>query len=67
MTAGRGSESSNVLNMTCCCVTGTAECNGNHLSYTSTGLVTSQGELKDKLQDKKPGNYCNNPTVSFHL
>lgn len=56
MTAGRGSESSNVMNMTHCCVTGTAECNGNHLSYTSTGLVTSQGEQKAKLQDKKPGN-----------
>jgi len=67
MTVGRGSESSNVLKMTHCCVTGTAECNGNHLSYTSSGPVTSQGEPKGKLQDTKPGNYCNYKTVSLHL
>jgi len=45
-------------------VTGTAECNGNHLGYTSTGPVTSQGEPKGKFEDKKPGNYCNYKTVS---
>jgi hypothetical protein len=46
-----------VLNTTHCYVTGTSECNGNHLSYTSTGPAASQGEPKCKFQDKKPGNY----------
>lgn len=67
MTAGRGSKQSfNVLIMThcCCCVTGNAECNGNHLSYTSTGPLTSQGEPKGKFQDRKPSKYCNYKKVT---
>ena len=70
MTARRGTRHrANVLIMThcCCCVTGTAECNGNHLSYTPTGPVTSQGEPKGKFQDKEPGNYCDYKTISLHL
>jgi hypothetical protein len=68
MAARRGKNNSNVLNITHCCVTGTSECNGNHLIYISTGPVaSSQGEPKCKFQDKKPGNYCNYDTVSLHL
>jgi len=37
-------------------VTGAAECNGNHLSYTATGPLESQDLRKSEFQDSKPGN-----------
>jgi hypothetical protein len=43
---------------------GVTECNGNHLTYTATGPLESQGVPKSEVQDIKPGNYVRHKTLS---
>jgi hypothetical protein len=47
--------------------TGATECNGNHLTYTATGPLESQGVSKSEFQDIKPGNYFQHKILSHQV